>query len=227
MLVLFDIDGTLLTSLKAGLRGMQMAFLELHGVDVDFSDVEIAGRLDTLIWRDMTRKYGLPADAGAHEQFRDTYTRCLAQVFKERNTAEALPGTHALVDAVRATPNVTIGLLTGNYEATGMLKVRHAGFDHAGFVVNAWGDDGPDRRSLVPVAMERYRSRHGTSVAAQRVVILGDTPHDVDCAKAHGARVLAVATGQFTVDQLRQAGADHVAANLSDTAELCKWIVNP
>lgn len=226
MLVLFDIDGTLLTSLKAGLRGMQLAFLELHGVDADFSDIEIAGRLDTLIWRDLTRKYGLPADADAHEQFRATYTRRLADVFQERNTAAALPGTHALVAAVRATPNVTIGLLTGNYEATGMLKVKHAGFDHEGFVVNAWGDDGPDRRSLVPVAMDRYRARHGKAVAAERVVILGDTPHDVDCAKAHGARVLAVATGQFTVDQLRQAGADHVATDLSDTGPLTKWIVN-
>jgi phosphoglycolate phosphatase-like HAD superfamily hydrolase len=225
MLVLFDIDGTLLTSLRAGLAGMQMAMRELHGIEVSFEGIEIAGRLDTLIWRDLTARHSLPGDPGAHQTFRETYSRCLARVLAENNSSRALPGTHALVDAVCAAPGVTAGLLTGNYQTTGMLKVTHAGFKAESFVVNAWGDEGPDRRSLVPVAMGRYHSRHGRAVPADRVLIIGDTPHDVDCAKAHGARVLAVATGQFTVSELQATAADRVASDLSDTAALAEWIL--
>lgn len=224
MLVLFDIDGTLLISLRAGVGAMQTALRELHGVDISFDGVEIHGRLDTLIWRDLANRYGLPAHEEAHQTFRSTYARHLDERLAANNTSQALPGAIALVRAVQATPGVTIGLLTGNYEPTGKLKVKHAGFDPDAFVVNAWGDDAPDRRSLVPVAMQRYHQRHGRAVPAQNVVIIGDTPHDVDCAKAHGARVLAVGTGAFTPEALRQAGADLATPDLSDTATLAAWI---
>lgn len=225
MLVLFDIDGTLLTSRGAGMEGMKQALRHLHGVEVSFDGVEIAGRLDPLIWRDLARTYDLPGDEAAHATFRATYASCLAELFARQNTARPLPGTLALVEALRNIPGLTLGLLTGNYEPTGMLKVHHAGFDRAGFVVNAWADDGPDRRSLVPVAMERYRARHGQAIAPERVVILGDTPHDVDCAKAHGTRVLGVATGQFSVEQLQRAGADHALPDLADVDAVAAWIL--
>jgi len=90
--------------------------------------------------------------------------------------------------------------------------------------VNAWGDDGPDRPSLVPVAMRRYRELHGRDVAPRDVLIIGDTPYDVHCAKAHGARVLAVATGHFDVDSLRAAGADRVERDLRATPGIVEWI---
>lgn len=225
MLVLFDIDGTLLTSLRAGIGAMTTAVRELHGVDPDFEGVEIHGRLDRLIWRDLAAKHGLPAEEADHARFKQTYARHLSERLAAANTAVPLPGTHALVDAVRATPGVTIGLLTGNYQETGRLKVRHAGFEPDHFVVNAWGDEGPDRRSLVPVARERYQQRLGAALPPERVLIIGDTPADVDCAKAHGARVLAVATGGFTVEALRATPADAVVANLEDTGALVRWIV--
>ncbi|MBL9141778.1 MAG: haloacid dehalogenase-like hydrolase [Phycisphaerae bacterium] len=226
MLVLFDIDGTLLTSLRAGLGAMTSTIEELHGVQPDFEGVEIHGRLDRLIWRDLAAKHRLPASEEDHATFKRTYTRHLNERLSAANTAVALPGTVALVDAVRATPGVTIGLLTGNYEATGRLKVKFAGFDPDVFVVNAWGDEGPDRRSLVPVAHERYHQRNGSRVAPERVVILGDTPADVDCAKAHGARVLAVATGGFTAQALAATDADLVVPDLADTAAITRWIVS-
>ncbi len=225
MLVLFDIDGTLLTSLRAGIGAMTTAVRELHGIEPDFEGVEIHGRLDRLIWRDLAAKHGLPAGEDDHARFKQTYARHLGERLAAANTATPLPGTHALVEAVRGQPGVTIGLLTGNYEETGRLKVRHAGFDPDHFVVNAWGDEGPDRRSLVPVARERYARRHGTHLSPERVVIIGDTPADVDCAKAHGARVLAVATGGFTEEALRATAADAVMPSLADTAGALRWIV--
>lgn len=225
MLVLFDIDGTLLTSLRAGIGAMTSTLHELHGVQADFEGIEIHGRLDRLIWRDLSAKHKLPATEADHATFKQTYTRHLRDRLAAANTAAALPGALSLVDAVRATRGVTIGLLTGNYEETGRLKVQFAGFDPDVFLVNAWGDEGPDRRSLVPVAHERYHRRNGVRIAPERVVILGDTPADVDCAKAHGARVLAVASGGFTEDQLKQTDADMVVPNLTDTAAIARWIL--
>jgi phosphoglycolate phosphatase-like HAD superfamily hydrolase len=225
MLILFDIDGTLLHSLSAGIHAMSAAIRELHGAEADFARVEVHGRLDTLIWRDLGRIHGFATDDAAHARFKECYSGHLERRLAERNTVEAMPGAHELVDAVRAIEGVTSGLLTGNYERTGRLKVRHAGIDPDHFVVNAWGDDGPDRRSLVPVAMGRYRDRHGRAVDARDVTIIGDTPHDVDCAHAAGARVIAVATGKFGIDALREAGADLAVADLRDTASLARWIV--
>ena len=92
------------------------------------------------------------------------------------------------------------------------------------FVVNAWAGDAPDRRGLVPVAMRRFAERTGAPVAGERVVIIGDTPADIDCAHASGARCLAVATGHFSADTLRAAGADLVADDLRDTERLLAWI---
>ena len=224
MLVLFDIDGTLLHSLRAGVGAMKSALAQLHGIEADFDAVEIHGRLDTLIWKDLGRRHGYPLDEAAHATFKRTYIEHLRERFAKENTSRAHPGALELVAATRAAPGATIGLLTGNYEGSGRLKVQHAGFDPDHFVVNAWGDDGPDRRSLVPVAMERYRAMHGRAIDPRRVVIIGDTPADVDCARSNGARVIGVATGTFGVDALREAGADLVVPNLTDTPGIVRWM---
>jgi phosphoglycolate phosphatase-like HAD superfamily hydrolase len=224
MLVLFDIDGTLLHSLSAGVHAMSSALRELHGVDPDFSKVEVHGRLDTLIWRDLAAVHGYPTCDASHERFRSTYSAHLERRLAERNTVERYPGTRELVDAVRGHPALTLGMLTGNYEFTGRLKVRHAGIDPDLFLVTAWAGDAPDRRGLVPVAMRRFAERTGTPIAGDRVVIIGDTPADVDCAHASGARCLAVATGHFGIDALRAAGADLAVSDLRDTEHLLTWI---
>lgn len=224
MLVLFDIDGTLLQSQSAGVHAMGAALSELHGTAPDFSKVSIHGRLDTLIWRDLAAVHGYPTCDESHGRFRETYGSHLERRLAERNTVVRYPGAKELVDATLAHPGLTVGLLTGNYEFTGRLKVRHAGIDPDAFTVNAWAGDAPDRRGLVAVAMRRFAERTGGTIAGERVVIIGDTPHDVDCAHHSGARCLAVATGHFTVDQLREAGADLVVPTLADTAGLVRWI---
>ncbi|MSR05017.1 MAG: HAD family hydrolase [Phycisphaerales bacterium] len=224
MLVLFDIDGTMLHSLSAGVHAMTSTLSDLHGIVPDFSRIEIHGRLDTLIWRDLAKVHGYPTDDASHAVFKRSYGEHLERRLAANNTVERFRGAKELVDATRAVDGLTIGLLTGNYEFTGNLKVRHAGIDPAHFIVNAWGDDGPDRRSLVPVAMRRYAEHHGRPVAPRDVIIIGDTPADVDCAHASGARVIAVATGHFDIDALRAAGADLAVHDLSDTQKLLQWI---
>jgi phosphoglycolate phosphatase-like HAD superfamily hydrolase len=119
---------------------------------------------------------------------------------------------------------MTLGLLTGNYPETGRLKIEAAGLNPEVFTINAWGCEGQRRRDLPPLAMQRYVQSNGGSIAAQRVVIVGDTPHDVDCARAHGCRSIGVATGAFCVEALREAGADLAVDDLSEVDGIVAWL---
>ncbi len=226
MLVLFDIDGTLLQSQHAGMHAMVDAFEELHiGKTFSFDGIDIAGRLDTLIWHDMVRRHEVSDDADSHEVFRETYRRHLAKRLQENNTVKAFHGVVELVDRLVQEPNVELGLLTGNYPATGRLKVEFAGLSHDHFTVNAFAGEGATRRDLPPIALRRYREKHGRDIERERVVIIGDTPHDVDCAHHNGCLCLAVATGQFTAAQLRECRADHVVESLSPVEPIVRWLL--
>jgi len=226
MLVLFDIDGTLLQSQHAGMHAMVDAFEELHiGKTFSFDGIDIAGRLDTLIWHDMVRRHEVSDDADSHEVFRETYRRHLSKRLQENNTVKAFHGVVELVDRLVQEPNVELGLLTGNYPATGRLKVEFAGLSHDHFTVNAFAGEGATRRDLPPIALRRYREKHGRDIERERVVIIGDTPHDVDCAHHNGCLCLAVATGQFTAAQLRECKADHVVESLSPVEPIVRWLL--
>jgi phosphoglycolate phosphatase len=227
MLVLFDIDGTLLQTHGAGLKAMALALADLHGPrEYSFEGVETSGRLDPHIWRDLCRLHELPQDEASHERFRLRYEHHLAERFRTDAVSRALPGTHTLVDRLHAEPSLTLGLLTGNYPVTGRLKVEHAGFETARFPIGAFAVDGPDRRSLPPVAMRRFAAHRGASIPAERVLIIGDTPLDIDCARANGCRCLAVATGRHPREELEADRPDRVVADLSDTDAILRWILD-
>jgi phosphoglycolate phosphatase len=227
VLVLFDIDGTLLKSQHAGVHAMLEAFHQLHpDRRFSFDGVDIAGRLDTLIYDEMTQRHGVPGDAQSHEVFRHTYTGHLERRLTERNTVIALEGVVDLVHALAREPGVELGLLTGNYPATGRLKVKHAGLDPDLFKVNAFAMDGVTRRDLPPVALQRYRERHGSPLDPAQAVIIGDTPKDVDCALHNGCRVLGVATGEFSVQQLADCGAHHAVDKLSPIEPVLAWLLS-
>jgi phosphoglycolate phosphatase len=226
MLVLFDIDGTMLTSEGAGLVAMLDAMHEIvPGRTFSFDGIPVAGRLDTLIWRDLLARHGMPHDDALHAQFRERYGHHLGRRLGVTHSARALPGVNALIGALAKEPRVTLGILTGNYEHTGRLKVERAGIAAHHFCANAWADDGESRRSLTPVAMRRGAEIRGSALAPQEVVVIGDTPHDIDCAHAHGCRALAVATGGSKSDELRAHHADLVVDDLSDSHALARWIL--
>jgi phosphoglycolate phosphatase-like HAD superfamily hydrolase len=226
MLVLFDIDGTLLLSRGASLRCYRLAAAELFGRELHADGMRTAGGLDPLIWRTLCGVNGIgPAEADArHDAFRAAYARILERELSTGGVAYALPGVPALLDALAARDDVTLGLLTGNYPETGRLKLEAAGLPADRFPVAAWGVDGGHRRELVPVALARCRDAVGRSPPPGQVVIVGDTPHDVDCALTHGCRALGVATGGHAADELRAAGAHHVTPDLADTTSLLAWL---
>jgi phosphoglycolate phosphatase len=226
MLVLFDIDGTLLRSTGVGMGAMREALESMHpGLEFPFDGIPIAGRLDTLILADLLAIHGLPCRDDHHAEFRGRYAERFVGRLAAGAAVQPLPGAGPLAARLAAEPGVTVGLLTGNYPETGRMKIEAAGLDWSRFTVGAFAGDGPDRRSLVPVAMRRLREREGREVLPREVVVIGDTPLDVDCAAAHGCRSLAVATGHHGEADLRASGADLVTADLAATEALASWIL--
>ena len=222
-LVLFDIDGTLIHSGRAGVRGMNAAFLRLYGVTGALDQVTLAGRTDRAIVSDVLRGFGhVPTDA-AVGALRDAYIEHLAvELSKPVPGAEVLPGVVAVLDALEARDDVAVGLLTGNFERGAALKLGHFQL-WSRFAFGAFGDEHVNRRDLVPIA-RAHAERAGAAVPASRVVVIGDTPADEDCACAHGARSVGVATGPFSREQLTSAEADLVLATLEETDAFMDWL---
>jgi phosphoglycolate phosphatase len=230
MLILFDIDMTLITTGGAGMKAMQDAGVELFGPTFDARKVEYAGRLDPLIIDELVRHHGTATDVSAspHTAMRSGYRTHLARRLQAPGAGRALPGVMNLLDALAGVRTTTLGLLTGNFADTGTMKLRACGIEPSQFTVAAWGDDSPhtppDRAHLPPVAVRRLEESTGRRVSAREVVVIGDTPHDARCALAHGHRCLGVATGMHDEDTLRGSGFDHVVKDLSDTQAVMQWL---
>ncbi|GAB4520601.1 MAG: HAD hydrolase-like protein [Phycisphaerales bacterium] len=229
-LVLFDIDGTLLDTLGAGIEAVRRAGVELYGEHFDESRTEYAGRLDPVIFRDLLRAHEVDHGPEDVDRFRGRYAAHLPGAIDGR--AGACAGAPDLVDALEREAHATLGLLTGNFPETGAIKLRCCGFEPARFPVHVWSTDAPGpeprRTDMPPVGIERWRAMHQgeTPDDPLRVVIVGDTPEDVACAKAHGLRCLGVATRRFTCDDLMDCGADRAVGTLEDVPSLVRWIMS-
>lgn len=212
VLVLFDIDGTLVDTTGAGVRGMNTAFERLHGRPAALSGVAVAGRTDLDILTEIYGASGIGFEEAHVPTLRDAYLDELRREMSQDAGAGfgVLPGVHAALDALDADPSFTLGLLTGNFAGGAEIKLGH--FDlWRRFRLGAFGDAHTNRRDLVPVALERARE-HG--LEPSHVIVVGDTPLDVDCAHANGAMAVAVATGHYDADQLAATGAELVVETL-------------
>lgn len=228
MLILFDIDATLITTSRTGIWAMGEAGRELFGPHFDESKVEYAGRLDPLIIGELLLAHGRSPTPAAITEFRAAYKHHLQAKIHEPGRAQACPGVLELLDALTGIEGLTLGLLTGNYPETGAIKLRASGVDPDRFAIAAWGHesphDPPARDHLPPIAMRKYREKYLREVAPERVTIIGDTPHDVRCALVNRCRVLGVGTGHYTIEQLNAAGAHHAVPDLSDTRAMVRWL---
>lgn len=225
-LVLFDIDGTLLLTGRAGVRAMTAAFAELFGVPDAFAAVSLGGRTDSYLLSRALADAGLPDTPVVHATFEARYVERLAAEITRPGTGRkgVLPGVPALLDAVRATSHLHAALLTGNYRAAAHIKLSHFGLsDH--FSWGAFSDDAADRNALVPIARNRARERGILPDTTARTIVVGDTPYDVECARVAGARAIAVATGGFGADELRAAGADVVLEDLTETEAVLELLI--
>jgi phosphoglycolate phosphatase len=225
-LILFDIDGTLLLSGRAGLRAMTRAFEQAFGVRNAFAGESFGGRTDSFLVSNALRAAGLPDTADHHEQFRQTYIPLLAEEIQHPGTGHKglMPGAVELLETLDDHHHLHLALLTGNYREAAEIKLQHFEiWDY--FEWGAFSDDAADRNALVPIACRRAETYDIPPEAIERVFVIGDTPHDIECAKVAGARSIAVATGGFTMDQLKTAGADAVLRDLSDTEAVLRLLV--
>lgn len=216
-IVLLDIDGTLIRTGRAGSRAMNRAFEDLFGIAGAFDGVEMAGRTDKWIVDDAASRAGVDMSGSNFQRFRDRYFSRLTETLREPAPGKGvLPGVRRLLDSIDTRDDIFPALLTGNCEEGARIKLQH--FDiWKYFRCGAYGDEVSDRNALFDVAMQRARACGAPQVGAHDVIVVGDTVHDVRCAKAAGARSVAVATGPCDVDTLRKSGADVVVRDLTDT----------
>jgi phosphoglycolate phosphatase-like HAD superfamily hydrolase len=230
MLLLFDIDGTLLITKRSGILAMELAGRELFDPNFTVQGVDFAGRLDPLISHDLLVKNRVERSEGNLRAFRDGYRRHLMSLLSDgTDRTQACPGVHGVIEILAKQSDAVLGVLTGNWPETGTFKLRSAGIDPEVFEIAVWGDESPHERParehLPPVAMSRFAQRRGREVLPEQVTIIGDTPHDVHCAKAHGCRVLGVGTGLYSPEQLIAAGADHAVTSLADEQGTVDWLL--
>jgi phosphoglycolate phosphatase len=222
-LFLFDIDGTLITSGGAGEHALKLAIHDHFGVAVGeaLAGIEIAGRTDKRITQTVFEKFGGGEfDAAKVTQFLDTYLGYLSVQLPQKE-GRLLPGIIDLLDALKAKEGVSLALLTGNLERGAELKLAHYGVWHY-FEFGAYADDSADRNQLGPVAQARAREKHGIEFPPERIFILGDTEHDIACGRAIGAKTVAIATGNFSSEELARHQPDFLYEDLSNVeAVLC------
>lgn len=220
-LVLFDIDGTLVSTRGAAWRAFRRALLEVYGEAGPIEDYDFHGRTDPQIARELLRIGGLEdaaIDAGLSRLW-TAYLRGLeAELALPGAHVDVLPGVPALLDALHAGGEHLIALLTGNIVEGARLKLSAAGLWER-FDFGAYGSDHERRDRLPAIAVQRARERSGIDFQGRDIVIIGDTPFDVSCGQSLGVWAVAVATGKHSAAELREAGADVVLTDLSATEE--------
>lgn len=217
--LLWDIDGTLVLSGGAGSRALKIALRETFGIEGALDDIDFAGRTDRWILRQIFLKFSISATEANFTRYLEAYLTVLPSALANPG-AKILPGVTTVL-AAAAAAGFAQGLLTGNVRRGAQAKLTHHGlWEHFSF--GAYGDDSELRNELGPHALRRAREHTGGEIVAEQVWIIGDTAHDIACARAFGARVLAVATGGHTRDELAGHRPDALVSDLTDTAAVLR-----
>lgn len=216
-LILFDIDGTLLSAAGAAGGPFRAALEQVFGTSGPVSGYSFAGRTDPRIARDLLRMGGVAAEVIEQKLDRvwRPYLEGLEGALRERSVS-VYPGVPELLDALAEEPAAILGLLTGNLREGARLKLEAAGLGFGRFEIGAFGSDHADRPQLPGIAIRRAEERFGHRFTGKAVVIIGDTPHDISCGEHLGVRTIAVATGSYRRDELEACGPDHVFDSLAD-----------
>jgi phosphoglycolate phosphatase len=227
-LLLFDIDGTLVDTLGAGKAALRVAMLEVYGETGPIDSFDFHGRTDPAIVRGLLRMVGWP-DARIEAGFSATweaYLGVLERELRERDgRVQPYSGVTELLDEIEGDERFAVGLVTGNMEGGARRKLEAAGL--AGrFGFGAFGSDSEWREDLPPIARVRAQSTYHKQFDMESAVVVGDTPEDIRCARANGTRVLAVATGRHSAEELRSHAPDAVVEDLGDTSRILRMLAD-
>jgi phosphoglycolate phosphatase len=182
-LFLFDIDGTLIRSAGAGKKAMERALEAVYGVKNGLRNIQMMGRTDPSIVDDVILQYHLVDNEGKRERFRRIYYELLEDEIKIENPEKKVcAGVESLLKTLQKRKDSILGLLTGNWRQSGLIKLRHFGIDGF-FETGAFADDSPLREELVPIAVARAEKLKGRSISKECVFVIGDTPLDIQGAR--------------------------------------------
>ncbi len=201
-LVLFDVDGTLIRTGGAGMRAFAKVFAtEFNAID-GFERLKFAGRTDMSLLREFFGFHGIPPTPANFQRFFDRYVFWLDQILQE-SEAKVCPGVREFIEGLQALPQPPLlGLLTGNVRLGAEIKLRHLHLWEP-FATGAFADDHEERAQIAAIARQRASAMLGQDLRGGQVLVVGDTPLDIRCARAIGAKVLAVATGGCTLQELQ------------------------
>jgi phosphoglycolate phosphatase-like HAD superfamily hydrolase len=216
---LFDIDGTLLRTEGAAQEAFARAVGERFPGHDPLGDVPFAGRVEPLILQDILTRHRASFDLEDEARFWNSVFAYMRESLTP-GRGRLLPGVTELLDAVAGEPRWVRALLTGNMTQMARIKLGHFGIGDR-FEFGAFGEEAEDRNALAKVAVARARRRHG--VPPERCLVIGDTVHDIACARAAGAFVVAVATGTQDAAALAAQHPDLLLDDLRDTAGLIEW----
>ena len=227
-LVLFDIDGTLLNSGGMGRAAMRRALGQVFGSPGNPS-YRYDGKTDKQIVREVMRMEGHTDEHidSRMEKLVELYLEGLREGAKSgKFNVRPLDGIPEILDALEQRDDVILGLLTGNVEPGARIKLKAAGIDPDRFRINAFGSDHEHRPELPAIARRRAGETLGLDIAGDRVVVIGDTPADIECGRSLGAKAIGVASGHYTVEQLQSHQPYAVFSSLADTGKVLETILN-
>ena len=226
-LFLFDVDGTLVSARGAGRRAIGRALEAVYGATGPITTYDFRGKTDPQIVFDLMGAVGLPALLVEERlaRFYDRYVEDLREEIGRGDGVSLMPGVAELVKRLGERADAVLGLLTGNIEAGARIKLDPTGLlPH--FRVGAYGSDAADRARLPAVAALRAATLAGRTISPERVVIIGDTPLDIACARAFGAREVSVATGGHRVEELAVHAPDFLFADFADVAAVLSALLD-
>jgi phosphoglycolate phosphatase len=216
----FDIDGTLVSTAGAGQAAFVVTLDKDFGIaSASSQGVAFAGRSDRAIASDIMALHGLDPTPQMWQRFREAYVRRLAEVLPVYQ-GRVLPGVAALLESLSARGDTALGLITGNVQRAAQHKLRHYGL-WDWFPFGGFGDEHLDRNDIAAAALVAART-HLNGTPHRALVVIGDTPNDVRCARSIGARCVAVPTGKTPIDLLRAAEPDVLVETLEDAAPILR-----
>lgn len=221
--VLFDIDGTLISTGGAGRIAFAHTFRELFGIHEIAANVGFAGRSDRAIAFELMEVHGIEPSVENWQRFKIAFLPHLERALPV-SKGKVLPGVTELLDQLAVIDQVSVGLLTGNIALGAEAKLRHYQLlDH--FCFGGYGDDWTDRCDIAAAALKAAQVHlNGKPAASGKIIVIGDTPADITCARAIDAYAVAVTTGGATLEELQQAEPDLLLSDLTDTGELLRQI---
>lgn len=202
---------------------MERGFTKRFNLPCDLSKIDWAGRTDRWITSAVLRYNGLPVTPENIQAYIEAYLDMLPLELAEGKQGQVLPGIIELLETLHHHPRVAQGLLTGNLQRGARFKLSHYSVWHY-FEFGAFADDSPRRNDLGPHALRRAGEHHKVTFLPENTWIIGDTPHDIECGKVIGAKTIAVATGNYSLDELQSHAPTATFADFSDTAAFLRTI---